>query len=123
MAFPWLAREGLAAHSVRRLYLFWSNTITVRVDISGTIDRKLDALRAHASQLKDFDRVEQSVREWSAEVGKDLGVAAAEGFHLVVIDEDDEDEADGAGAAADAGELVESEAAEAGSTGEGAARP
>jgi len=118
MAFPWLAREGLAAHSVRRLYLFWSNTITVRVDISGTIDRKLDALRAHASQLKDFDRVERSIREWSAEVGKDLGVAAAEGFHLVVIDEDDEDEAeaDGAGAAADAGELVESEAAEAGST-------
>jgi LmbE family N-acetylglucosaminyl deacetylase len=125
MAFPWLAREGLAAHSVRRLYLFWSNTITVRVDVSGTIDRKLDALRAHASQLKDFDRVERSIREWSAEVGKDLGVAAAEGFHLVVIDEDEEDEGDEADAAgaADAGSLVESEAAEAGSTGGGAARP
>ena len=25
MAFPWLARDGLAAHPVRRLYLFWSN--------------------------------------------------------------------------------------------------
>ena len=25
MAFPWLARGGLAAHRVRRLYLFWSN--------------------------------------------------------------------------------------------------
>jgi LmbE family N-acetylglucosaminyl deacetylase len=114
MAFPWLAREGLAAHRVRRLYLFWSNTITVRVDVSATIDRKLDALRAHASQLKDFDRVEQWTREWSAEIGKEIGVAAAEGFHLVVIDDDDEDEAHGA---AVAGGVEESEAAEAGSTG------
>jgi len=111
MAFPWLAREGLAAHRVRRLYLFWSNTMTVRVDVSGTIERKLDALRAHASQLKDFDRVEQWTREWSAEIGKEIGVAAAEGFHLVVIDEDDE--ADGTASAG----AVESEAAEAGSTG------
>src|SRR4029079_826275 len=25
MAFPWLARSGLASHRVRRLYLFWTN--------------------------------------------------------------------------------------------------
>ena len=24
MAFPWLARDGLEPHTVRRLYLFWS---------------------------------------------------------------------------------------------------
>jgi LmbE family N-acetylglucosaminyl deacetylase len=103
MAFPWLARDGLAPHRVRRVYLFWSNTPTVRVDVSGTIDRKLDALRAHASQLKDFDRVEQWTREWSAEIGKEIGVDAADGFHLVIIDEDDE--------------IEETEAAESGSTG------
>ena len=28
MAFPWLARCGLAAHKVRRLYLFWSDAAT-----------------------------------------------------------------------------------------------
>jgi LmbE family N-acetylglucosaminyl deacetylase len=106
MAFPWLARDGLAPHRVRRLYLFWSNTPTVRVDVSATLDRKLDALRAHASQLKDFDRVERWTRQWSAELGEEIGVDAAEGFHLVVIDEDDEDD-----------EVEESEAAEAGATG------
>jgi LmbE family N-acetylglucosaminyl deacetylase len=90
MAFPWLARSGLAAHKVRRLYLFWSNTPTAYIDISSTVERKLDALRAHASQLKDFDDVEKWIREWSTEVGKKVGVAAAEGFHLVTIDEDDE---------------------------------
>jgi LmbE family N-acetylglucosaminyl deacetylase len=67
--------------------LFWTNTPTAYVDISRTIDRKLDALRAHASQLKDFDRVEEWVRHWTAEQGAQVGVAAADGFHLVIIDE------------------------------------
>jgi LmbE family N-acetylglucosaminyl deacetylase len=89
MAFPWLARDGLASHRVRRLYLFWTNEPTVRVDISKTVARKLDALRAHESQIKDFDRIEQWTREWSGDMGKEIGVEAAEGFHLVVIDDDD----------------------------------
>lgn len=110
MSFPWLARQGIAPHRVRRLYLFWTNTPTAYVDVSSTVDRKLDALRAHESQLKDFDRVEKRVREWTAELGEEIGAAAAEGFHLVVIDDDDE-----ADAAAIADE--EMEAAETGSTG------
>jgi LmbE family N-acetylglucosaminyl deacetylase len=91
MAFPSLARGGLAAHRVRRLYLFWTNEPTVRVDITSTVARKLDALRAHASQIKDMDRIEGWIRESSTELGKDIGVEAAEGFHLIVIDDDDEE--------------------------------
>jgi LmbE family N-acetylglucosaminyl deacetylase len=90
MAFPWLARDGLDAHRVRRLYLFWANKPTVHVDISDTVDRKLDALRAHESQIKDFADVEKWTREWTAELGKEIGAANADGFHLIVIDEDDE---------------------------------
>jgi LmbE family N-acetylglucosaminyl deacetylase len=90
MAFPWLVRQGLAAHRVRRLYLFWSNTPTVHVDISRTVDRKLDALRAHASQIRDFVEVEGWTRQWTAELGKEIGVDNADGFHLIVIDEDEE---------------------------------
>jgi LmbE family N-acetylglucosaminyl deacetylase len=93
MAFPWLARQGLALHKVRRLYLFWTNTPTVRIDISATLDRKFSALRAHASQIKDFDRVEGWIRQWTAEEGAKIGVAAADIFHLVVIDEDEEPDA------------------------------
>ena len=33
MAFPGLARAGLAAHAVRRLYLFWPNAPTAWVDV------------------------------------------------------------------------------------------
>jgi LmbE family N-acetylglucosaminyl deacetylase len=93
MAFPSMARGGLGGHRVRRLYLFWTNNPTAFVDISRTIDRKLDALRAHASQLKDFERVEEWVRQWTAEQGAQVGVAAADGFHLVIIDDDDEEPA------------------------------
>ena len=109
MAFPWLAKQGLAKHNVRRLYLFWTDHPTAYVDITATVDRKLDALRAHESQLKDFAGVEKWTREWTAELGKTVGVAAADGFNVVVIDEDDEDDEDGEGGEAEA---AESQAAE-----------
>ena len=92
MAFPWLARDGLAAHRVGRLYLFWSNHPTVRVDVSATIVRKIDALREHASQLKDPEKIETRIREWAAEEGKAIGAEAGEALRLIVIDRD-EDEA------------------------------
>lgn len=89
MAFPWLAREGLAKHVVRRLYLFWSDRPNAWVDVSATLDRKLDALRAHASQLIEFDRVERWIRESTAEEGRRIGVAAAEALRAIVIEEDE----------------------------------
>jgi LmbE family N-acetylglucosaminyl deacetylase len=91
MAFPVLARGGLAAHRVRRLYLFWPNDPNVRVDVTATIDRKIAALRAHASQIQEPDKLGERIRAWAAEEGEPIGVAAAEALRLVTID-DDEDE-------------------------------
>lgn len=88
MAFPWLARNGLAAHPVRRLYLFWSNHASVRVDISTTLDRKLAALREHRSQIQEPDQLEERIRAWAAEEGAPAGLAAAESLRLIVIDDD-----------------------------------
>jgi len=94
MAFPWLARGGLAAHKVRRLYLFWSDRSDTWVDVSATLDRKLAALAAHASQIHEPDKLAERIRAWAAEEGQPIGVAAAEALRLVVID-DDEDEGPG----------------------------
>lgn len=94
MAFPALARRGLAAHKVRRLYLFWSDRPNAWVDISGTLERKIDALRAHPSQISDPDGLGERIRAWAAEEGGAIGVAAAEALRLVIID-DDEDESRG----------------------------
>jgi LmbE family N-acetylglucosaminyl deacetylase len=94
MAFPALAREGLAAHNVRRLYLFWSERPDAWVDVTGTLQRKLDALAEHRSQITDPERMATRIREWAAEEGRSIGVAAAEALRVIVID-DDEDESKG----------------------------
>jgi LmbE family N-acetylglucosaminyl deacetylase len=91
MAFPWLVREGLASHVVRRLYLFWSNQPTAWVDVTGTLERKLEALRAHPSQLRNPEALEERIRGWASEEGAVIGTSAAESHRVVVI-EDDEDE-------------------------------
>jgi LmbE family N-acetylglucosaminyl deacetylase len=91
MAFPWLARDGLASHIVRRLYLFWPNHPDVWVDVSGTLDRKIDALRAHVSQIKHPEQLEERIRGWAGDEGKTVGVDAAEAFRAVIIEADDEE--------------------------------
>jgi LmbE family N-acetylglucosaminyl deacetylase len=88
MAFPWLARSGLAKHEVRRLYLFWSNEPTARVDVTDFIERKVAALQAHVSQLQEPEKIEGWVRDGAAERGKPIGVGYAEAFRVVVIDDD-----------------------------------
>ncbi len=94
MAFPGLARSGLAIHRVRRLYLFWSERNNTWIDVSATLERKIEALRAHASQIHDPDGLAVRIRRWAADEGASIGVSSAEALRLVVID-DDEDEGPG----------------------------
>ena len=91
MAFPALARAGLAAHTVRRIYLFWPNEPNARIDITSTLERKIAALREHASQIKHPEQLEERIRAWAVEEGEPIGAAAAEALRVVIID-DDEDE-------------------------------
>ncbi len=92
MSFPALARAGLAAHIVRRLYLFWPDRPNAWIDVAATLDRKIDALRAHASQIHHPDGLADRIRSWASEEGEAIGSVAAEAYRLVVIEEDDEDE-------------------------------
>lgn len=118
MTFPWLAREGLALHRVKRLYLFWTNHVTARVDVTRTIGRKIDALRAHTSQIREPARLEERIRSWAREEGQVIGVEAAESLRVIVID-DDADEAPGmseADAAATTAEVAAGQATDAGAS-------
>jgi LmbE family N-acetylglucosaminyl deacetylase len=91
MAFPALARSGLAAHRVRRLYLFWPNEPNVWVDIGSTLDRKIAALAAHASQIREPHKLADRMRDWAKEEGESIGIDAAEALRVVVIDEDEDE--------------------------------
>lgn len=112
MAFPALARSGLAAHRVQRLYLFWPNEPNVRIDISATLDRKIAALHAHVSQIHEPERLAERIRAWAAEEGEPIGVAAAEALRLVVIDEDEDEGPDPTLAAATADAIASAEPGE-----------
>lgn len=57
--------EGLEPHTVSEVYLMTNIQPDVVVDISDTIDRKIEALRCHASQHPDWNGTEQRVREWA----------------------------------------------------------
>ncbi|HEV8310198.1 MAG TPA: PIG-L deacetylase family protein [Methylomirabilota bacterium] len=81
--FPELLQEGFQPHKVREVYLMGYTEPDTIVDITETMDRKLAALRCHASQLKDFAAVEGLVRERAADVGKPQGYTYAEGFRAI----------------------------------------
>lgn len=83
--FPELLSEGLLPHKVSEVWIVAAPQNNHWVDVSGTIDLKIEALRAHHSQLGEhFDRVEEMVRRWLGELGEKHGVAAAEEFHLAM---------------------------------------
>jgi LmbE family N-acetylglucosaminyl deacetylase len=78
--FPEQRRDGLLAHRVRECWLWTSDQPDVVVDIAETLETKLHALRAHASQVRDWARTETRVRERAQAAGAPFGVAYAETF-------------------------------------------
>lgn len=76
---------GLEAWKVAELYLWSTNEANQLVDIASTIERKIDALRHHASQFRRFDDIARWVRRRSEELGERAGYHAAEGFRRVTL--------------------------------------
>lgn len=83
--FPEQLEEGLAPHWVAGIYFFGTNRPNAWVDITDTIEAKIDALRCHRSQLAGFENMETWVRERYSEVGKEKGMAYAEAFRYLEI--------------------------------------
>ncbi len=79
--FPELLSEGYEPHPVSELYLDLTLAPDTYVDISDSIERKLAALRCHATQVGP--EAEPWVREWGAEAGVKAGCAYAEAFRVM----------------------------------------
>lgn len=87
-AFRALLAEGLAAHKVTRVYLFYTANANAWIDISGApLDQKIAALGRHESQLGENWDGAAWLREEAARTGKAAGLAAAEGFRRITIGE------------------------------------
>ncbi len=55
------------------------------MDISGTLDTKIDSIVFHESQMTRLDGWRDRVRRRAADVGKKGGLQFAEGFHLLEL--------------------------------------
>jgi LmbE family N-acetylglucosaminyl deacetylase len=83
--FPELLDEDLAPwRGLRELWIMGPGTKPVAVDISTTIDQKIEALLSHRSQVgDDTEGVVDWLRTWSAQAGEPHGYAYAETFQLI----------------------------------------
>jgi LmbE family N-acetylglucosaminyl deacetylase len=86
-AFPaLLADEGLKAWTVREVWVNGTSSPTRYVDVTGTFDRKIAALRAHASQVGGRDDLEELMRRRLAAVAAQGGLpegSLAEAFRVI----------------------------------------
>jgi LmbE family N-acetylglucosaminyl deacetylase len=89
--FEELAAEGLTAHKPRKVYVdVWDHqSANAFVSIDETIDLKIAALRAHKSQMKDWDP-EPRLKEWTAAAAKGKEMRYAEAFRVVTLESDED---------------------------------
>ncbi len=85
LQYPEQIAEGLPTHTVYELYLWGASPPNFWVDVSATIDTKIEALRCHRSQFNDFERVGQFARGRLKQAGEEHGVAYAETFRHVSL--------------------------------------
>jgi LmbE family N-acetylglucosaminyl deacetylase len=86
--FEELMNEGLRAHKPRRVYVnVWDNQADVFINIEETIEVKVAALRAHKSQMGDWDP-EPSIKEWASNAAKGKEMDYAEAYRVVTLIDD-----------------------------------
>jgi LmbE family N-acetylglucosaminyl deacetylase len=74
-AFPeLLAEEKLEPWTVREVWIAGSPAPSHYVDITDTFHRKVAALRAHATQIKDPDGLEEMLRGWLTRAAEQGGL-------------------------------------------------
>jgi LmbE family N-acetylglucosaminyl deacetylase len=84
--FPELTAEGLQTHQVNALFLSGTLEPNVWVDVGATLERKIEALFCHASQLVETgDWFRDYLRESAIDAGRAAGVPLAEAFRRIAV--------------------------------------
>ncbi|MFM7224119.1 MAG: PIG-L deacetylase family protein [Actinomycetota bacterium] len=84
--FAELRHEGLEPHQVGEIWLSGTREPNRWVDIGATIDRKIEAVFRHRSQVADAgDFLGDFLRDAAADAGRPAGIRCAEAFRRVVL--------------------------------------
>ena len=92
LAFPELAAEGLKTHNVREIYIGGTESADRWVDVTGYLDKKAAGLKAHKSQMRDWDPTEE-VSQWAKETASQArkhghDMQFAESFKYIRLEDD-----------------------------------
>lgn len=84
-AMPLLWPETGAPHRVRQVYVRGNDKPNTWVDITTAIDKKIAALRCHASQMGDWDPADM-IKAWDADTGKEKDLPYAEKYRVITLE-------------------------------------
>jgi LmbE family N-acetylglucosaminyl deacetylase len=84
LLYPDMLAEGLTGHKPNFVYISTRMDPDCYVDVSETVELKIEALRQHKSQMGDWDPGPR-IRERLAELGKEAGCAYAESFRRMML--------------------------------------
>jgi LmbE family N-acetylglucosaminyl deacetylase len=85
LQFPEQIRGGLEPHKVKEIYLWGSDQANVLVDISDTIEDKIEALKMHKSQVGEALELAERIKTRAAQAAEPYGISYAETFRRVVM--------------------------------------
>jgi LmbE family N-acetylglucosaminyl deacetylase len=91
LIFTDLLEEGFEPHEVKRLYVHGTDKPDTWVDITETIEVKVEALQKHASQIP-VDEVGKWMRDWAKEDAKDKEFEYAESYRVMILKQEAEHE-------------------------------
>jgi len=81
--FPEHFASGLEPHKTAEIWYFNAEHPDKVVDITDTFDRKIHALKAHASQVGDFEGLEERLRDRARELAENEEFELGEAFKVV----------------------------------------
>lgn len=85
LSLPELFADGFEPHKVSTVLLINFNQSNFIVDVSDTIDLKMAALEAHASQMPDLQKTQNMMRDVAAQIGATSGYDFGESFMRIDI--------------------------------------
>jgi LmbE family N-acetylglucosaminyl deacetylase len=85
LIFPEQLVDGINVCRPKAAFLFWTESADYWVDVSQTIDKRIAALKHHASQVGHRNDMEERIRKWAHEQGEKHGMEYAEGFKKIVL--------------------------------------
>ncbi|MDQ3654157.1 MAG: PIG-L family deacetylase [Chloroflexota bacterium] len=81
--YPDHLASGLEPHKTAEIWYFGSDSPDIYIDITDTFDDKIDALRAHQTQVGEAKELPDRLRGFSSDIAKDQPFELAEAFKVI----------------------------------------